>query len=971
MKQSILAIGLLFFIIQAQAQNFSNGFNFNLPAVDSTPSVFLPKFPKKTITESDRVSVQGESFVVGGKPYRFWGVNLTANAAFPLKTNAAKVATRMQKMGINLVRFHHMDNPWTGQEGTIFNRGQNTRSLNATSVDRLEYLIYEMKKNGIYANINLNVGRTFVPEDGVAGADSLKDFGKGVTIFDPQLITLQKEYARQLLTHVNPYTNTNLANEPTVALVEMINENTLYGMWKDGVLKHIKNGGNLLQRHITFLDSAWNAFVLRKYGTQQALQTAWAAPNGATPVNRIQNGDFEALTLGANWQNELHNGAQAQFGTDANDRMSGVQSARVQITTATGTDWHIQFKHVNLSFKKDTNYIIRFAAKADRNRQIAVNLMRNDDPYTWYGGQSFDLNTTWQTFQFGVKPSEDINGVGRLTFALGQTNGAVWLDNIVFSEPLILPLEAGESLNAKNIRRIGYHEKLIFSKQRVADMAEFYIGLQKSFMEDMRLYLKNELGVKAAITGTNALVGIQQGLEHEQMDFLDDHSYWDHPRFPGTAWDINNWLIDNTPSVKDPNGAALTVALNGIGLSDKPFTISEYNQPFPNRYRVEMVHEWEAYGSFHGLDGLMFYQYAGDSEPLVSKDFVPGYFDTSRDPSVMAQFPSCAFAFRNGLIASAKQPVLVNYSRKDIYNSFEKDDKYRWDKYVPYPLKTQLTHSIRTKSYNSATDYTPSVLPTPATNIFETDTKETLLNTIKGVLTTATPKFVALTGFMNEATNTTVGGLTLKSGNDFGSLTWLSLNDKALADADTSLLTLSSVTQNTGMVWNATNTSLGNNWGTEPTLVKPLETRIRLNLNAIGLDIHILSPTGQSNTVRTIRPTTTNTFDITLPQATDKTLWFALVLRKSATPTEDLVNQTDFEATPNPSRDKLYISYFVHNTEPTVIDLFDITGKRIFHKKIEHFSSGEKKEVIDVQHFANGTYLIKVGDKMKKIIVGH
>jgi hypothetical protein len=957
---------LLPFVLSAQ--NFTNGFNFNLPHNDTTPSVFLPNFPKKTITEADRVSVQGENFMVNGKPHRFWGVNLTTFACFPVKEFAPRTASRMRKMGINLVRFHHMDNPWTTQEGTIFTRGQSTRTLNTTSLDRFDYLISELKKNNIYSNINLNVGRTFSTLDGVAGADSLIDFGKGVTIFDPQIITLQKEYAKQLLTHINPYTNLSLANDPSVAMVEMINENSLYGMWKDNGFRHIKDGGNLLQRHITYLDSAWNDFVAKKYPTQTALQAAWANTSGTTPIERVQNGNFESTTLGANWQNETHNGAAATFTMDNTQKASGTQSAKVNITNATGTDWHIQFKYVNFSFKKDSNYILKFTAKADRNRVMGVSLLRNDAPYTWYGGQTFNLTTEWQTFQFSVTPSEDINGVGRISFGLGQSTGSVWFDNVSFSEPIIQTIDASESVTTKNIRRIRYDEKGIYAKQRVADLAAFYIGLQKGFMEDMRLYLKNELGVKAPITGTNALVGIQEGLQHEQMDYIDDHNYWDHPWFPGTPWDGNNWLMSNKSLLKEPNGGALVGALSGIGLADKPFTVSEYNQPFPNRYRVEMVHEWAAYGSFHGMDGLMFFEYSGDAEATAAKDFIPSYFNTARDPAVMAQFPTCAYAYRNGLIANAKQPILVNYSRKDIYNSFEKDNQGRWGKYVPYPLQTQLTHSVRTKSYNSATDYTPSVLPPMLTAIFETDTKETLLNTTKGVLTTNTPKFVAITGFLNDATNTTAGNLTLLSGNEFGSLTWVSFGTKALTDADTSLITLSSRAQNVGMVWNAANTSINNNWGTATTQMQPLDVSLKLNINAESIDIQTLTPTGQVQSVKNIRPISKGIFDIRLSQTADKTVWYALVLKKT-TGLKEAQGFGDMEVSPNPARDGFQLSFHITTPTQTTISLVDMAGRVVFTKPVRYDSAGKKQEWLDVRSVAKGTYIVRIGDLVRKVVI--
>jgi hypothetical protein len=399
----------------------------------------------------------------------------------------------------------------------------------------------------------------------------------------------------------------------------------------------------------------------------------------------------------------------------------------VTISNSTGTGWHVQFKHVNFSFKKGVAYAIRFKAKASKNRVIDATLMRNNDPYTWYGGQTFNLTTDWKTYTYTIAPSEDITNVARLSFGLGQTDGTVWFDEVSFAEPVVVAFDSGEDLAQKNIKRTLYGERLNYAKQRVADMAEFYTGTQKKFMEDMRLYLKTDLGVKASITGTNALAGIQEGMEHENMDYIDDHNYWDHPWFPRVQWDINDWLQGNKSNLLN-NASAFTGALNGIPLSNKPFTISEYNHPFPNNYLTEMMHGMLAYGSFHGMDGIMYFEYQGDTDDRVALDLIPGFFAISRNPSTMALFPACAYAFRNGFIKESVKPVLVNYNRNDIYFSFEKDTDGRWGKYVPYNLNLQLTNSIRTQSFNSTTAFDPSVLPTVSTNIFQTDTKETTLD---------------------------------------------------------------------------------------------------------------------------------------------------------------------------------------------------------------------------------------------------
>ncbi len=84
---------------------------------------------------------------------------------------------------------------------------------------------------------------------------------KGVTLFDPNLIALQEEYASQLLTHVNPYTGLPLVDDPVMAMVEIVNENSLYRIWRDNKLKIFADGGWLTLRHHKMLDSLWNNFL--------------------------------------------------------------------------------------------------------------------------------------------------------------------------------------------------------------------------------------------------------------------------------------------------------------------------------------------------------------------------------------------------------------------------------------------------------------------------------------------------------------------------------------------------------------------------------------------------------------------------------------------------------------------------------------------------------------------------------------
>jgi hypothetical protein len=959
--KNLITLFILIFATGLFAQNFPNGFNFNLPFNDSTPSVFLPLFPKKAITDAERVSVNGSNFIVAGKPYKFWGINLVAGGSFPVKTLVPSIVGRMRKMGINLVRFHHLDNPaWSGNDNTLVNT-TTTRVLNPATLDRMEFLIADMKRQGIYTNMNLNVGRTFTRGDGVAGADSIPDFGKGVTIFDPQLIDLQKEYAKQLLNHVSPYTQKTLAEDPSVAMVEIINENSLYGMWKDNALKPFAKGGNLMQRHSSLLDSLWNAFLVKKYTTQANLQAAWTLSGNVPFTERIAGGTFEN-GLNANFQTEQNGGATATTTIDATTAATGSRSAKVVVTNATGTDWHIQFKYINFSLKKDSAYTIRFSAKSSQNRIIYPSIMRNDAPYTGYGSSEIKLTTTWQTYEFTATPNENVDGFGRVSFSLGAQLGTVWFDDISLGEPQPKAFLPNESLTSKNIARFDYSEVSSFTKQRTADLAAFYVGLQKDFMENMRSYLKNDLGVKAPITGTNALVGIQEGLEHENMDYYDDHNYWDHPQFPNEQWSQTDWLINNRPQVKDPSGGAITTAFSGVALANKPFTLSEYNHAFPNRFKAEMPHFIAAYGAFHGMDGVMLFDYNGGNN--WSMDFIDDYFSLHRDPSVMSLFPSFAYAFRNNLIAESAQPLLVNYAPKDIYNSFEKDKQGRWGRYVPYDVRLQLTHSLRAGTYQHPQGLaTQAAFPTPSVNSFQTDTRETNLNMQKGILTTQTPNFAAITGFLNDNPNTTVGNMTLVNADNFGSITWLSLNQKSLAEADTSFLTISGRSQNSNVTWNTTNTSTSNT-GSAPTTQQPLSVSLKLNLPYDNILLHTLSTTGQSLGSRRINATTPQVFEFTLSQATDKTLWYSIEGRKKGVGVNEIKSGTQLlKVFPNPTNTAIYVRYTTKEAQSISLKVFNNAGIKQLEINDKEVKTGEREQRIDVSRLPNGTYFIKIGEQ--------
>ena len=180
------------------------------------------------------LKVEGEHFVFeDGTVARFFGVNLNGGANFPEHAYAEGLAKRLSKAGVNLVRLHQLDAEWNTPNLFSFCKGRrvaDTRHLDPESMDRLDYLLYCCKREGIYIYLDMHTYRKFKSGDGVAAADKLYDGAKSYCIFDEHMIELQEELATMLWGHENPYTGLRYADDPAFVLGEISNENDLFVM---------------------------------------------------------------------------------------------------------------------------------------------------------------------------------------------------------------------------------------------------------------------------------------------------------------------------------------------------------------------------------------------------------------------------------------------------------------------------------------------------------------------------------------------------------------------------------------------------------------------------------------------------------------------------------------------------------------------------------------------------------------------
>jgi hypothetical protein len=227
------------------------------------------------------VSQDGHFRDAKGNRVRFLGVNMALTANFPSHADADKIAARMHKLGINCVRFQDLDD-MNLPNGLITH--SDITHLDATQIDLFDYFVAALAKNGIYSNIELHYHATYTTEHGLP----FKPAHSGARViqwFEPSVIAAEKAYAKALLTHFNPYTQFSYYEDPAVALIEIVNEDSLTMNAYDPVTTLPKK---ISQDYIGVLKTQWNDYLTKEYKNNAALLAAWGTTDNGQTLGNIQ-----------------------------------------------------------------------------------------------------------------------------------------------------------------------------------------------------------------------------------------------------------------------------------------------------------------------------------------------------------------------------------------------------------------------------------------------------------------------------------------------------------------------------------------------------------------------------------------------------------------------------------------------------------------------------------------------------------
>lgn len=217
-----------------------------------------------------RVDKAGDFVLGNGQPARFWGITTYVGrepefVAKPLgrqtEADLHYHARFLAKRGVNLVKVLAAIHPDP--------KTQPDAPLGAINPDEREWIwktVAAMKKEGIYTTITFYwPAQVSVNPAWDLGTDDLH----GLLFFEPRMQDAYRSWLKQLFAEKNPHTGLSLAEDPAVAFITLVHEDSLL-FW---TFEKIKDKNRAL------LEKQFTGWLEKKYGSPDGVRSAWGNEN--------------------------------------------------------------------------------------------------------------------------------------------------------------------------------------------------------------------------------------------------------------------------------------------------------------------------------------------------------------------------------------------------------------------------------------------------------------------------------------------------------------------------------------------------------------------------------------------------------------------------------------------------------------------------------------------------------------------
>lgn len=745
---------------------------------------------------------------------RFWGVNTCFGANFPERADAEKVSAHLAKLGVNAVRIHHHDT--SPAPRGIWSPGSGAkRELSAEQLERQDYFLQQLHGRGIYANLNLHVGREVSAAEGVSreGLPYAARMDKYLLYFVPELKVRLKEFCRAYLLHENPYRRLRRVDDPGIAMIEITNENAFSHLGPE-------IAAQLPEPHRGEFQRQWNGWLARTYRSTAELRRAWGAAN-EPPGEPLAHGDAWRQGPGA-WRvkQSAEYPVELRFGARGPEAALAAVELRPRGSAGELSAQEMQFPGLRL--EPGQVYTLSFWVKAESPRPLFVDVS-NAGPANWNPvgfRETLTLAPEWRQVRRVFRAAAEIPGAARVCFKFGGSGVPFALAGFSLrrgGEWIVVPEGQGVEARSVEIPGAGWSE----AAQR--DVRRFMAETEQAFLQEMVDFLKRDLGVRVPVTASQINYH-QPRITAATCDYADIHAYWQHPRFPRKPWDPVDWNIANTPMERSPDADAM-LGRAPWRLLDRPFTMSEWNIPDPNDYAAGAVPFAALVAALQDWDGIFFFQYQSGGEAGWYADRVQRFFSFNGQPVKLALLAAFSAMYRRGDLAPLREVAAGTLDRM-LPATAGFTHRIGIDPQAARAAELQAADAKRLASPDGSAAWDASdparahvVLNTPATR--------------------------AAWGLVGGQ-RFSLGGLGLQVGaveRDYAVVMATSLDGAPLERTRRALVVAVGSAENPGMAWNAARTSVGSAWGAGPAQVNGVP--VRLTLPRGGAKVFALDGRGQ------------------------------------------------------------------------------------------------------------------------------
>ncbi|MFW5846328.1 MAG: hypothetical protein ACOCXJ_08885, partial [Planctomycetota bacterium] len=350
--------------------------------------------------------------------------------------------------------------------------------------------------------------------------------------------------------------------------------------------------------------------------------------------------------------------------------------------------------------------------------------------------------------------------------------------------------------------------------ERLADQTQFFAELQRRHYDDVRTYLKDDLGCGQLINASNwrgadeILLNDQERWSYDGCDVIAKNRYTSTYH---TGSSKKGWLIaeedhfHNQSALLEP----LTLPTNLKQVAGKPMIVTETQWVHPRLYQSEGVLLGAAYQSMNGVDALYWFatgniRWDATPQQYWQEGLVKWNVDA---PAHMAGFPGAALLYRRGDVARA---ATVVHEERSLDNLWRRSspliaESATWDPIRDggdLPADSSVGTAVDGLAFltgrvevvyggdpaaSTVADLTPYI--DEAAGTVTSTTGELVLDHDDGLFLVDTPRAQGAAGFFQERGQVVqTGDLRIHSNDHYATVLAIALDARPLATSDRVLL---------------------------------------------------------------------------------------------------------------------------------------------------------------------------------------